>query len=68
MGMSNPFDQAIADELGKVGDEMVCKRYPRETNDEFGYRLIALIEDAIDEHEAAIAHLDKFYATVKALL
>jgi hypothetical protein len=68
--MANPYayDQAIADELHKVGDELRCERYPHETNDEYGYRLVALIEDAIDEHETEVAHLDRLRATIKALL
>ena len=66
MARAHVYDQAIADELTKVADELKCERYPHETNDEFGYRLVALIEDAIDEHETA--HLDRLRAMVKALL
>ena len=68
--MANPqaHEQAVADELNRIGPEIGTDRYPHETNDEYGYRLVAVIEDAIDEHEIEIAHLDRLRATVKALL
>jgi hypothetical protein len=62
------YEQAIADELQKVGEELACARYPHETNDEFAFRLVACIEDSIDEHESDIAHLDRLRETIKALL
>lgn len=67
-GNTHLFDQAIAEELNKVGAEIECKRYPHERNDEFGYRMLAEIEDALDSHESAIAELEWLYQTVKALL
>jgi len=68
MGSTNAYDQAIAEELKKVGIETGTDRYPHETNDEYGYRLIAVIEDAIDDHEIEIALLDRLRETIKALL
>jgi hypothetical protein len=68
--MADPdaHEQAVADELNRIGPEIGTDRCPHETNDEYGYRLIAVIEGAIDEHEVEIAHLDRLRATVKALL
>lgn len=68
--MANPdaHEQAVADELNSIGPEIGTDRYPHETNDEYGYRLVAVIEDAIDQCEVEIAHLDRLRATVKALL
>jgi hypothetical protein len=68
MASPNAWDEAVAEELSKVGMKLASERYPHETNDEYGYRLIALIEDAIDEHETKIAQLDRVYQAVKALL
>lgn len=65
--MANAYE-AVAEELNRIGPEIGVDRYSHETNDEYGYRLIAVIEDAIDEHEVEIAHLDRLRATVKALL
>ena len=63
-----PFEQAIADELDKVGAEIRCARYRHESNDEYTWRLIAHLEDSIDSLENEIARLDGLYHTVKALL
>lgn len=68
MASTNTYGQAVAAELDKVGVELACGRYPHETNDEDGYRLVAVIEDAIDDHEVEIALLNRFWATVKTLL
>jgi len=68
MATANRYDDAIAEELNKVAMDLKCERYPHETSDEFGFRLVALVEDAIDQHESDIAHLDRLRTTVKALL
>jgi hypothetical protein len=68
MANTNHYDAAITEELSKAATEIGAERYAHETNDEFGYRIIALIEDAIDGHEAEIAHLDRLRQTVKTLL
>lgn len=68
MANTHANEQAVADELNRIGPEIGTDRYPHETNDEYGYRLIAVIEDAIDQCEVEIAHLDRLRATVKTLL
>lgn len=68
MASPNAYDEAIAEELSKVGADLKCERHPRESNYSYGYKLISRIEDAIDEHETKIAQLDRLYRTVKALL
>jgi hypothetical protein len=68
MANTNRYDQVVTEELSKVALEIGVERFPHESADEFAYRLVALIEDSIDEHESEIAHLDRLRATIKALL
>jgi hypothetical protein len=66
--MAKRYDQAIADELKMLGEQLTCERYPHETNDEYWYRLVAIIEDALDNYEIEIARLERLRRTLKALL
>jgi len=68
MANANPYDDAVAEELNKIGTDMECERYPHESNDEYGLRLVAEVEDDIDRLEALIVDLDKLRANIAALL
>jgi ppGpp synthetase/RelA/SpoT-type nucleotidyltranferase len=68
MADTNPYDAAIAEELNRIGKDLECERYPHETNDEYGYRLMALVEDDIDRLAALITDLDKVRGSIAALL
>jgi len=62
------YDNAIADELNRIGKDLECERNPGESNDSYGFRLIALIEDDVDRLERLLSDLDKLRGSIVALL
>jgi ppGpp synthetase/RelA/SpoT-type nucleotidyltranferase len=67
MADTDRYDRVIAAELDRIGKDFGCERYPHESNDEYGLRLIAQVEDDIDRLEALIVDLDNVRSSIAAL-
>jgi hypothetical protein len=59
---------AVRAELNRIGRDLECERGAEEIDDDYGWRLVALVEDDIDRPGSLITDLDNLRAGIVALI